>query len=114
MKNEVHVVSTFFSCIRVRIANFSGRGGGVDITAPGVNIFSAWLGSSYATVSGTSMATPMVAGVVALIRSAHPAFTHANVENALFTTARDLGRSGKDTIYGWGRVDAAGAAAYAP
>ena len=89
-----------------KIASFSGRGNAVDITAPGVNIYSTWLGTGYATASGTSMATPVVSGTVALIKSAHPGYTVAQIEDALFKTAKDLGAVGKDTNYGWGRVDA--------
>ncbi len=88
------------------IASFSGRGTAVDITAPGVCIFSSVLGTSYATASGTSMATPMVSGTVALIKFAHPGYTVAQVQDALFKNARDLGATGKDPAYGWGRVDA--------
>lgn len=88
------------------IASFSGIGDAVDITAPGVNILSAWLGSSYNTISGTSMATPVVSGTVALIKFAHPGYTVAQVQDALFKNARDLGAAGKDSTYGWGRVDA--------
>ena len=91
------------------VASFSGRGNALDIVAPGVSIYSSTLGSSYASWSGTSMATPMVAGVVALVKYAYPAYTPASVENALFTTAKDLGSIGKDTNYGWGRVNAEGA-----
>lgn len=91
------------------IANFSGRGSAVDIVAPGVNIFSSVLGSGYASSSGTSMATPMVVGVVALIKFVHPSYSATSTQNALFTTAKSLGKSGKDPIYGWGRVDAQGA-----
>mgnify|MGYP001580175215 CR=1 FL=1 len=87
------------------IAYFSGIGKAVDISAPGVSIYSAWL-SGYLTASGTSMATPMVSGTVALIKFAHPSYTVAQVENALFKTAKDLGKRGKDTSYGYGRVDA--------
>ena len=94
---------------RDKVASFSGRGNAVDISAPGVNIYSSWLGSSYFTASGTSMATPMVTGTVALIKAAHPAYTVSQVQDALFKTAKDLGKSGKDTSYGWGRVDASGA-----
>ena len=94
------------------IASFSGRGKAVDISAPGVSIYSSWLGSSYATASGTSMATPMVAGTVALIKYAHPTYSVSQVQNALFKTAKDLGRRGKDTSYGYGRVDASGAVNY--
>ena len=89
-----------------KIASFSGRGNAVDITAPGVNIFSSILGNLYATWSGTSMATPMVTGVVALMKSAHPAYTQSQIENKLFSTAKDLGSRGKDKDYGWGRVRA--------
>ena len=89
-----------------RIASFSGRGNALDISAPGVSIYSAVLGSLYATWSGTSMATPMVAGVVALVKNAHPAYTQSQVETRLFSTAKDLGKIGKDKDYGWGRVRA--------
>ena len=89
-----------------QVASFSGRGNALDITAPGVNIFSSILGNLYATWSGTSMATPMVAGVVALIKNAHPAYTQSQIENKLFSTAKDLGSRGKDRNYGWGRVRA--------
>ena len=94
-----------------KIAKFSGRGSAVDITAPGVGIYSSWLGNLYKTASGTSMATPMVSGVVALIKAAHPGYSVSQVENALFTTAKDLGTAGKDSTYGWGRVVASKAVA---
>lgn len=93
-----------------RIASFSGIGNAVDITAPGVNILSAW-GSGYAYASGTSMATPVVSGTVALIKYAHPDYTVAQTQDALFKNVKDLGIAGKDSTYGWGRVDAYGAAA---
>ncbi|MDO8436396.1 MAG: S8 family serine peptidase [bacterium] len=89
-----------------QIASFSGRGNALDITAPGVNIYSSVLGSAYATWSGTSMATPMVAGVIALIKNVHSAYTQSQVESKLFYTAKDLGKTGKDKDYGWGRVRA--------
>ncbi len=89
-----------------KVASFSGRGSALDITAPGVSIYSSVLGNLYASWSGTSMATPMVTGVVALMKYAHPAYTQSQVESKLFSTAKDLGRSGKDKDYGWGRVRA--------
>ena len=91
-----------------KIASFSGRGKALDLVAPGVNLYSAWL-SGYKTASGTSMATPVVSGSVALVKAAHPTYTAAQVENALRTTAKDLGKAGYDTSYGWGLVNAAGA-----
>ncbi|MDO8530540.1 MAG: S8 family serine peptidase [bacterium] len=89
-----------------KIASFSGRGGAVDITAPGVGIYSTTLGNSYASWSGTSMATPMITGVIALMKSTHPTYSHSQVENKLFSTVKDLGKAGKDKDYGWGRVRA--------
>jgi len=91
---------------RDQVASFSSRGNALDISAPGVNIYSSVLGSTYATWSGTSMATPMITGVIALVKNAHPAFTQSQVENKLFSSAKDLGTKGKDTSYGWGRVRA--------
>lgn len=89
-----------------QVASFSGRGNALDITAPGVGIYSTVLGSGYASWSGTSMATPMVSGVVALIKSAHPTYNQSTVESKLFTTVKDLGKFGFDKDYGWGRVRA--------
>ena len=85
---------------RDRLASFSGRGKGVDITAPGVGIFSSWLGSGYLTASGTSMATPIVTATIGLIKTAHPGHNPVQVEDALFKTAKDLGTSGKDNKFG--------------
>lgn len=96
-----------------KIATFSGKGNTVDITAPGVSIYSSVLGTGYASWSGTSMATPMISGTAALIKLAHPAYSVDQVEIALFKTAKDLGKAGKDTSYGWGREDAYGAVNYA-
>lgn len=90
-----------------KVASFSGRGKAVDVAAPGVGIYSTWIGNSYATLSGTSMATPVASGVVALIKSAHPEYTTTQIQNDLITTAKDLGKRGFDTSYGWGRIDAA-------
>lgn len=89
-----------------KVASFSGKGGALDITAPGVGIYSTVLGSGYASWSGTSMATPMLGGVAALIKYAYPAATQTTVESKLFSTAKDLGKVGKDTSSGWGRVRA--------
>ncbi len=94
------------------IAFFSGRGNAVDIVAPGVSLFSSWLGSSYASASGTSMATPIISGTIALVKSAHPSYSAIQVQNAIAKTAKDLGKKGKDSIFGWGRVIADKAVLY--
>ena len=67
-------------------ADFSNFGSIVDVIAPGVNILSTYYGNRYGYLSGTSMATPHVAGVAALVRSANPALTPAQVEDLLKST----------------------------
>ena len=59
--------------------------------------------------SGTSGAAPIVAGIVALVRAAHPDLDAANVINRVIATARDVGPAGADFTYGYGLVDAAAA-----
>jgi subtilisin family serine protease len=61
-------------------ASFSNWGSCVDGYAPGLNIKSAWKGSGTAIASGTSMASPHVAGVAALLKQVHPAWTPLGVE----------------------------------
>jgi len=77
----------------------------VEIAAPGVDILSTvpW---GYATKSGTSMATPHVSGVAALVLSVNPNATTYRVRYWLRLTADDLGDSGYDIYYGYGRVNA--------
>jgi len=62
---------------------FSNRGPCVDLLAPGVNITSTWIGPPTNTISGTSMASPHVAGVAALVLGLNPATTPANVWSAI-------------------------------
>jgi subtilisin family serine protease len=77
-----------------------------DVVAPGVNIKVGDLYGFYTTASGTSLAAPHVAGVLALLLSANPNLTAAQQKTALTSTAVDLGAVGADNLYGWGRVDA--------
>ncbi len=99
------------------VASFSGRGvsacdGTVypKMAAPGVNINVADLSFSglpnYAVVSGSSYAAPHTAGVMALLISAFPQASVAQLESALTQSARDLGVAGPDNSYGYGLVDA--------
>ena len=88
------------------LSYFSSYGDWVDVVAPGSDIISTYLGGGYATLSGTSMATPHVSGVAALILSQFPNYTPAMVENLLKARAIDLGAPGPDIKYGAGLVNA--------
>ncbi len=100
------------------IAGFSSRGpSGCDVpapqkikpevVAPGVGVYSSIPGGGYqGGWDGTSMATPHVAGIVALIRQANPSLDVESIKAILMETARDEGAVGEDNNYGWGFVDA--------
>ena len=68
--------------------------------------------SNYGLMSGTSMASPHVAGVAALVWSHYPQCTNAQIRSALAATAEDLGDTGRDTSYGFGLVQAKAAVDY--
>jgi hypothetical protein len=76
-----------------------------EIVAPGVNINTTDLYGSYYSVSGTSLAAPHVAGGLALLLSAYPNLSVADQESALINSAVDLGVTGPDDIYGYGRLN---------
>lgn len=92
-----------------RQASFSNFGDWLDVAAPGVDILSCFKGgvSSYTNMSGTSMASPHCAGLVALLYSVNPNLSPQDVRDLLQQNALDLGDPGFDIIYGWGRIDAA-------
>jgi subtilisin family serine protease len=85
-------------------APFSNYGPKVDLSAPGAYIASTFKDGTYRTMSGTSMATPHVAGLAGLIRSLHPTYTPADVEAVMKQTALDLGAAGRDDYFGHGRI----------
>jgi subtilisin family serine protease len=84
----------------------SNHGPEIDIAAPGADIYNTTLNNSYASASGTSTATPQVSGLAALVWSAQPSLTNAEVARVITRTVRDLGQPGWDRYYGWGRIDA--------
>mmetsp|Transcript_23186 Transcript_23186/g.53797 ORF Transcript_23186/g.53797 Transcript_23186/m.53797 type:complete len:569 (-) Transcript_23186:1240-2946(-) len=89
-----------------RRASFSQVNAFVDIAAPGVDIRSTYPTNRYRSLSGTSMATPHVSGVAALLWSFRPNASAASIQQALFDSAMDLGSRGRDDSYGWGLVQA--------
>jgi serine protease AprX len=113
------------------IAGFSSCGPQVDVAAPGVNIWSAISPSVdgavgghaapgaptnrayYTSLSGTSMATPHAAGIVALLLEANPKLTFNQIRSILTTTAVDYGPKGFDNSWGYGEIDALKAVAKA-
>jgi subtilisin len=94
------------------LASFSSVGSEVEIAAPGRNIYSTYKDGAYATMSGTSMASPHVAGVASLVIASGIADGNGNgrindeVRARLRITADDLGTVGKDDLFGYGLVDA--------
>jgi len=88
------------------IASFSNYGDWVELSAPGVSIYSTLLNDNFGYKSGTSMAAPHVSGVAALIWSVYPQETRDDVRMRLRSTSDDLGEAGFDYYYGYGRINA--------
>lgn len=93
-----------------QIASFSGQPGFTELNeaflvAPGVDIRSTDAGGGLGTRSGTSFSTPHVTGAAAVLRSAFPSLTMAQIADLLIDTAKDLGDPGPDPVYGQGLID---------
>lgn len=92
-----------------KLSSYSTYGSSVDLVAPGeavyAPIYEADRNISFRELSGTSMASPVVAGVASLLLSKHPKLKPAEIEYILKHTAKDLGAKGYDTKYGHGLVN---------
>ena len=89
------------------LAKFSNWGvKSVAIAAPGVDILSTWLGDAYEEKSGTSMATPVVSGVAALILSEHPRLSVDELKKKLLASTDPIVALKGKTVTG-GRINAA-------
>ncbi|MEX2140780.1 MAG: S8 family peptidase [Pirellulales bacterium] len=96
-----------------KLARFSSQGEELDICAPGENVLSTFLNGGYAKLSGTSMATPFVSGVVTLMLAKHkqvggrtPVNNQQQLLDHLRATATDAGATGRDPQYGYGLINA--------
>lgn len=85
---------------------FANYGPEVDVAAPGKDVRSTALNGSYQYLFGTSMATPHVAGLAALIKSYVPELTNDQIEEIIETSAEDRGEIGWDNKFGFGRINA--------
>jgi len=114
--NEITYPAGYQSVIAVgatdahdEIASFSTTGDHMSVCAPGVEIYSTIPGSGYEYWDGTSMACPFAAGAAALVLSVYSGMSPEEVKSQLEETAVDLGSTGFDSTYGYGRVDLAAA-----
>ncbi|GIV97328.1 MAG: hypothetical protein KatS3mg057_1985 [Herpetosiphonaceae bacterium] len=83
-------------------SSFSNYGSWVEVAAPGSSIYSTWIGSSYNTINGTSMATPHVAGLAGLLSS--QGLSNSQIWDRICQTADDI--SGTGTYWTCGRINA--------
>ncbi|MGM7701458.1 S8 family peptidase [Pseudalkalibacillus sp. Hm43] len=90
-------------------AEFSNYGDYIDVAAPGVDIASTYLEGQYASLSGTSMATPHVAALAGLIKSYQPDLKNSDIIRIIEETTDDVGDPGKDIYTGNGVINVASA-----
>lgn len=104
-----NVVSVGATDVNDNRAKFSSTGPSLEISAPGVDIPSTLPRNRYGTLSGTSMSSPHVSGVAALVMKANPGMTNTEVRIRLQITAQNIAKNGflaKKDWYGYGLVDA--------
>jgi thermitase len=101
-----HAVAVSATDANDRLASFSNFGSWITLSAPGTNILTTANGGGYGYWSGTSFASPIAAGVAALILAANPTLTNDALLTLMKDTADHPGEQAFDTYFGWGRVNA--------
>jgi subtilisin family serine protease len=111
--DEVAYPAKYEQCIAVGATNnldghhpYSNYGPAVELSAPGADIYSTWIDDDYRASTGTSMATPHVSGLAALLLAHRPELSHHEVRYLMAAASRDLGNAGRDAWFGFGRLDA--------
>jgi thermitase len=110
------VVSVAATDNRDARASFSNTNADVEVAGPGVNVLSTVRGGAYDSFSGTSMATPHASAVAGVLWQLFPGDTAQGIRGRLDAAVDDLGAAGRDTSFGFGRVNlckaAGGSCAY--
>ncbi|WP_054711269.1 S8 family serine peptidase [Bacillus sp. JCM 19041] len=86
-------------------AFFSNYGDHIDVSAPGEHIPSTYTDNQYVVLSGTSMASPHVAGLAALLKSTNPELTNDAIGDIILGTADQLGEGDYNAYYGYGEIN---------
>lgn len=87
------------------VTGFSNTGDFIDLVAPGIDIATTIPGNGYALATGTSFASPFVSGAAALIMTLRPDLSNSDVRCVLAISADDRGAPGRDSEYGYGRLN---------
>lgn len=85
-----------------KISDFTNRGPQNELVAPGNSIYSTYLFDNYTYLSGTSMATPHVTGLLAILKQKFPNYSAVALRRYINDSAEDLGKVGRDNVYGYG------------
>ena len=104
--SSVNIISVAATDHNDTLALFSNIGlSSVDLAAPGTSIWSTYYDGNYASMTGTSMATPHVSGVAALVKAVHPSLTFEQIKNIILSTV-DVKSSLSGKVASGGRLNA--------